>query len=614
MIISIKMAATSEQDGEQIDLDGLRSDVWKHFKRLEIERKAMCMLCHKKLSYRGGTTNLREHLTSKHPLQYVNPKKSSEKESKQSKIDTYVRSEYCSDKLASEITERIADMVALDLRPISSVEGEGFRDLLACIQPGYKPPSRKHITRILKRKHDVGKAQLKVKLQEALSIAITTDLWSSLATESYITVSVHYLSTDWKMCSYVLETSGFPERHTGENIANKLSEIGERYELNDKVSTVVHDHAANMMCALRMLHDRHGWESSPCAAHRLQLCLIPGLAITAIDRLVVAARKLVGHFKHSTLATQELEKRQLQMNIEKKKLINDCATRWNSTFYMLERLIELRWPVTAVLSDDRVTKRSDRSLDLKGDQWVLAEQLVKVLHPIEVATAFLSSEENASLSCVLPVMYGLVDALKTVSDLEDELPAIRSFRQKTAKDISDRWGLDSLDTTSSLVLAAAVDPRFKQLRFLNEGESESVKEEMTKRMDEVIMDITCTDDGDEVTQPTTKKRKTALDVLLGEEDESNTTTVDTRDELDMFFSERPVARKTNPIIWWRENFHRYPHLAKVAQSILNIPATSTPAERIFSKAGMIDSKLRSSLKPSTVDCLIFLNKNMKLLV
>ena len=144
--------------------------------------------------------------------------------------------------------------------------------------------------------------------------------------------------------------------------------------MNDKVSTVVHDHAANMMCALRMEH-----------------------------------------------------------------------------------LIELRWPVTAVLSDDRVTKCSDRSLDLKSDQWVLAEQLVKVLHPIEVAIAFLSSEENASLSCVLPVIYGLVDALKTVSDLEDELPAIRSIRQKTVKEISDRWGLDSLDTTSSLVLTLGLN-------------------------------------------------------------------------------------------------------------------------------------------------------------
>ena len=40
----------------------------------------------------------------------------------------------------------------------------------------------------------------------------------------------------------------------------------------------------------------------------------------------------------------------------------------------------------------------------KNDQWNLAEELVKALHPIEVATTFLSYEENVSISYVLPVL------------------------------------------------------------------------------------------------------------------------------------------------------------------------------------------------------------------
>ena len=76
------------------------------------------------------------------------------------------------------------------------------------------------------------------------------------------------------------------------------------------------------------------------------------------------------------------------MEIAEKKLIQDCETRWNSTFHMLEHLLEMRWPVSAVLSCDRVTKRSDRYLDLKSEQWTLAEELVKALKPFEVATTF----------------------------------------------------------------------------------------------------------------------------------------------------------------------------------------------------------------------------------
>ena len=45
-----------------------------------------------------------------------------------------------------------------------------------------------------------------------------------------------------------------------------------------------------------------------------------------------------------------------------------------------------------------VTKRSDHSLDLRSEQWALAEELVKVLRPFEVATTFFSYEENFSLS------------------------------------------------------------------------------------------------------------------------------------------------------------------------------------------------------------------------
>jgi hypothetical protein len=38
--------------------------------------------------------------------------------------------------------------------------------------------------------------------------------------------------------------------------------------------------------------------------------------------------------------------------------------------------------------------------------------------------------------------------------------------------------------------------------------------------------------------------------------------------------------------------------------------TSTPSERVFSKAGEIVSRLRANLKLSTVDMLVFLSKNL----
>ena len=76
------------------------------------------------------------------------------------------------------------------------------------------------------------------------------------------------------------------------------------------------------------------------------------------------------------------------MNMDQQKLKIDCTTRWNSTLYMIQRLVANRWPVSAVLSDTTVTKRQDRTLDLTAHQWVLLEELAKLLEPLEVATVF----------------------------------------------------------------------------------------------------------------------------------------------------------------------------------------------------------------------------------
>lgn len=99
---------------------------------------------------------------------------------------------------------------------------------------------------------------------------------------------------------------------------------------------------------------------------------------------------------------------------------------------MPQHLTEMRWPVTAVLSCGEVTKRSDRALDLKGEQWILAQELVKVLEPFEVATTFLSYEENASLSYLLPILHGSVEFLQKPAE---DTPTVQQFKQKVAAEI-----------------------------------------------------------------------------------------------------------------------------------------------------------------------------------
>ncbi len=65
-----------------------------------------------------------------------------------------------------------------------------------------------------------------------------------------------------------------------------------------------------------------------------------------------------------------------------------------------------------------------------------------------------------------------------------------------------------------------------------------------------------------------------------------------------------------PLKYWKERAVIFPTLYVLAKKYLCMPATSVPRERILSKAGEILCKKRSRLSPSTVEQLIFLNKNL----
>jgi len=78
------------------------------------------------------------------------------------------------------------------------------------------------------------------------------------------------------------------------------------------------------------------------------------------------------------------------------------------------------------------------------------------------------------------------------------------------------------------------------------------------------------------------------------------------DELHRYKNEKKVADSVDPLQWWKLNVHRYPKLALLAKTFLCIPATSVPCERLFSSAGYIVNKTRSSLEPNTVNMLVCL--------
>ena len=77
------------------------------------------------------------------------------------------------------------------------------------------------------------------------------------------------------------------------------------------------------------------------------------------------------------------------------KLIKDICTRWNSTFYMLQRCVLLQKHITHVLAENKYAH-----LVPSPEQWLAAEKLCALLNPFQMATDFLQGEKYPTLGCV----------------------------------------------------------------------------------------------------------------------------------------------------------------------------------------------------------------------
>ncbi|CAG9840792.1 unnamed protein product [Diabrotica balteata] len=96
------------------------------------------------------------------------------------------------------------------------------------------------------------------------------------------------------------------------------------------------NNAANITKAVK---DIVHWKHLGCLAHTINL--IANDCITIIEPVIAKIRNLVTYFKRSTSAIVKLLYVQKQSGKIPKKLLQDVSTRWNSTYCMLERILDL---------------------------------------------------------------------------------------------------------------------------------------------------------------------------------------------------------------------------------------------------------------------------------
>lgn len=503
------------------------------------------------------------------------------------------------------------------------------------VEPGYQMPHRKAVTSRLEKRYKECAEKIKAELNEARAVAITTDGWTALTTESYITVTCHYVR-QWRLKSIVLQTRSVDERHTAINLAELLNTAVDEWGLKGKVVACVHDNASNITLANTPAFV--DWQSCPCFAHTLQLSILDGMRTAEVDKIVPACNKLVAHFHHSTVAMKALGEKQKLLMVPRHRLIQSCTTRWNSICAMFERLYEQRSSIAAVLSDRSVTKLADdRKLSLPDSHWRLIEDILAVLKALNCATTVLSTDMNVSSSVIYPVIHGL--QTKHLIACDGDCETVAAFKAAVSTSLTRRLLSDVNLFKKIPVIAAALDPRHKQLKFLScsqrmatkdhvqflleqqlsNDETESGQDSSTAAVGsehqtstaEELLDAVEDDHGYTKRARVSCSRATtsAMQLLLGDDYTENSSSLALQSELENYFGEPSIPLNRDALSWWKENRHRYPRLSVLVEQYMCVPATSVPSERVFSAAGLVVNRLRSRLSPEHVDMLLFLRKN-----
>ncbi|KAJ8391358.1 hypothetical protein AAFF_G00089880 [Aldrovandia affinis] len=331
------------------------------------------------------------------------------------------------------ISRKMIEFIALDDQPFSVVEDAGFRRLIQYLCPLYKMPSRHYFsdTALPELFNLVADRTQSVLNESKAHISCTTDiLTSNVSLMSMISLTAQWVDEDFQLQQVLLHCTEMPGSHSAINLTAKFDEMLQRWNIDKtRVHVVLRDNARNMAKAMT----DGNLASLPCLAHTLQLAVHEGLlSQRSINDVTANARKIVGHFKHSPLAYSRLHDIQENMGQGRKRLQQDVPTRWNSTYYMLESLIEQRRALGAYGAEHELPAT------LSAYQWGLIENVLTLLAPFEQLTKQIS---------------------KATATAADIIPEVTALKRLLAREAETDRGVGTLKAT----LLEAVQTRFRDI-------------------------------------------------------------------------------------------------------------------------------------------------------
>ncbi|KAJ4937648.1 hypothetical protein JOQ06_002280 [Pogonophryne albipinna] len=574
------------------------SDIWMHFVGVN-QAQARCQYCKNLISVHGGSTsNMRRHLKTKHPTALLADTQQTTTGTAEAAATTSATASTSTDsgvaststQLAtatttapqaarkrpkqttmggfinrpiqplqqSKVDQALVKMIATDFQPFTIVEDRGFRAYTAALDPSYVLPSRGTISkRMLPNLFEKVRAELQEQIRTAPAVCLTTDCWTSNTTTSYMSVTCHYI-TDFKLRSNLLDCFVVAESHTSQNLAQELSRVAKEWGIQDKIAACVTDNASNIVKAVNYILK---WNHVRCFAHLLNLTVRSSVHQTEIQALILKVKSIAEYVRRSTVASAKLREMQLQMGQVQLRMKQDVATRWNSTYFMMQRAIEIKEPLVSTMA-----LLNPLLPALTPEEWDITKEVCDILKPFEEVTVEMSSERFVTGSKAILMARGLQRIVAHRQRNPSTHEPVKGMVNFLAADLEKRFG--QIERVRVLAEATLLDPRFKKHAFVIERNAEETVSRVVGAATHAAtptLPSTEEEGGTTVNPPSEpvpqfwadfEERVTTL--RPGVQNPSTGAML----EIKGFLAEPLIPRKADPLEWWRVRalvYQKYMH-------------------------------------------------------
>lgn len=288
--------------------------------------------------------------------------------------------------------------------------------------------------------------------------------------------------------------------------------------------------------------------------------------------------------------------------------ILDVATRWNSTFNMLNRLLDLK-------DFCKEIEDSNNDVCLPDDVWIGIKMLCDALEPVNDATIRIQREDltigdfyGAWLKC-----RNRIDSLD--STFAGKLLSNMKIREKKLLNNTVFLSVILLDPRFAFLLtdkeiAIACD-HLKKLYF----EMKKLEEKSKGSNNKVIVDTESAeesvDDFEKMLQKEQTKMKSQEQSTLSSTQSTLNISLILNEYIENVVKGKRLPYSTSILDYWKGQKYEKLELYKLSQILMAVPATQVSVERLFSNLSFIYSPLRSKLSENILESIILIRSNHK---